>query len=127
MARLALEGPEELVVWAGGASKADVAALVPVVQAEARAGDTVAADILRRAAEALEGQIEALLERLGPWRAVPRVALGGGLLEEGGALRTALIASLGSRGLEVVEGHPVAVRGAAGLARALGAEGGATS
>lgn len=116
---LGLQGAEELVMWAGGASKAEVAALAPVVAAASAAGDAVAAEILQVAAEELEGHVLAILENLGPWREPPPVALAGGLLRPGRALRRPLEVALARHRLTPVDRPLDAARGAARLALTL--------
>ena len=121
LARLGLDAPEELIAWSASASRAEVAALAPEVGRAAEAGDAAASEILETAVRDLEGHVVALLENLGPWQSRPGVALGGGLLERGGALRGSLEWSLAERGLDRVERAPDAARGAARKAlRAVG-------
>lgn len=116
---LELPDPDALVPWASGASKAEVAALAPVVAAAAGAGDGEAAAILRNAVDDLEGHVLAILENLGPWTQPPDVALAGGLLRPGRALREPLVEALGRHRLHVVERELDPARGAAELARTL--------
>lgn len=117
---LGLEGAESLVRWAGGASKADVAGLAPVVAAAAAAGDGVAAEILEGATDELEGHVLAILENLGPWHEPPPVALAGGLLRPGRVLRRPLELALTSHRLTVLDRPLDPARGAARLALTLG-------
>ncbi|UCC73778.1 MAG: BadF/BadG/BcrA/BcrD type ATPase [Gemmatimonadota bacterium] len=93
-AALGISEPEELISWAADAAKADVAALAPTVCELAETGDRVAAAIVRAAVASLRGHVAALLTRLGPWGALPGLAVGGGLLAPGGPLRDQLIAEL---------------------------------
>lgn len=118
---LGLAAPEDLIAWAASATRAEVAALAPEVGRAADAGDAAAGEILETAVRDLEGHVAALLESLGPWQSRPGIALGGGLLERGGALRGSLEWSLAERGLERIERAPDAVRGAA--RKALRADG----
>ncbi len=115
--RLRLSHPEDLVPWAADASKAQIAALAPVV-ADA-AGDAVAREILAHAVEDLEGHVRTLLETLGPWRQPPGLALGGGLLLPGGPLRAALEEVAGRHRLDLLDRSLDGARGAASLGRAL--------
>ena len=98
--------------------KSDVAALTPVVAQAAQAGDTVAGEILVHAVEDLESHVLAILTNLGPWPQSPRLALAGGLLEPGGALREPLQAALRRQQLEVLPVTPDGALGAARLALA---------
>ena len=91
---LALAGGDDLVPWAASATKAQVASLAPVVAAAAATGDAVARKILDGAVEELEGHVLAILENLGPWTEPPPIALAGGLLREGRALRRPLEGAL---------------------------------
>lgn len=119
LSRLGLDSLDELVGWSHEASKADIAGLVPVVVEQSRKGDAVAGEILVRAVEELEGHVLTLLQTLGPWGQAPRVALAGGLLEPGRALREPLRKVLFQHHLKQVDHQPVAVRGAVKLARGL--------
>ncbi len=110
---------DELVPWSEDASARSIAALARVVMATAAAGDAAAADILSRGAAELDTHVAALLERLGPWHEAPRVALGGGLLQPGSAMRHAVEERLSARGLTALERTPDAALGAASLAAEL--------
>lgn len=123
LAALALESVDELVAWTQGASRREVAALVPLVAAAARGGDAVAGEILVRAVEELESHILALLTTLGPWSAMPRVALAGGLLDPGGPLRKGMEAVLSTHPVELRTEPVDPVMGAARLAMAPAAQG----
>jgi glucosamine kinase len=92
---LSLKEPEGLVAWIAGASKGDVAALVPLVSRVAAGGDPGAAGILAAAVEDLTTHLRTVLERAGSWPEVPGLVLWGGLLGEGGPLRDALVAAAG--------------------------------
>jgi len=92
-ARLATAGPDDLLRWTARAAKSEIAGLAPLVCEAAGAGDPVAAAIVGGAIAALTNHVAALLTRLGPWSALPGLALGGGLLSPGGALRDALVAA----------------------------------
>jgi glucosamine kinase len=117
---LGLDGVEGLVTWVGAASKADVAALAPLVAKASGDGDAVAGEILARAVEDLERHVLALLENLGPWKHPPEVALAGGLLGPGRVLRIPLVIAMRRHGLRVTEREPDAVAGAGTLALGMG-------
>lgn len=111
--------PEALIGWAAAASKAEIAALAPLVLAAAEAGDDVAEDMVARAAANLAAHVVALIPRLGPWPEPPRLVLAGGLLDSGRPLRRRVQDALGARRCEVrLVDRPVdAARGAATLVR----------
>jgi N-acetylglucosamine kinase-like BadF-type ATPase len=113
---LGVEQVEELVQWTAVATKADVAALALVVAQASHDGDAVAGEILAHAADELEGHVLAILQILGPWENPPRVALAGGLLGPGRALREPLVTRLGGHLLPVLERPLDAAVGAARLA-----------
>lgn len=116
---LGFTGADDLVYWAAGATKAQVAALAPVVAAVARVGDGVASEILEQAVSDLEGHVRAILENLGPWSEAPGVALGGGLLGPGRPLRAPLEEALARHRLTVLERPLDPAAGAARLALSL--------
>ena len=117
---LALREPTDLIAWAASASKAEVAALVPIVVRAAATGDSAAQQILDEAARELARHVTALLDRLGPWRAPPPLLLWGGLIGEDGPLRERLSSELGPYDVELRGGAIDATMGAARLAlRAL--------
>jgi glucosamine kinase len=64
--RLELDPPQALIAWVDAASKAEIAALAPLVFEAARSGDPVAASITTDAAAALRNHVIALLDRVGP-------------------------------------------------------------
>jgi N-acetylglucosamine kinase-like BadF-type ATPase len=116
---------DALVSRAASASKAEVAALAPVVAAAAAGGDALARALLVEAAAALVEHVTTLRARVSaetsegstaprgpPDQALPAVALAGGLLDTGGVLRAAVIQRLHEAGVEVLPGVPDAVRGA---------------
>ena len=113
LAHLGLAQPEELIAWSSTASRADVAALVPEVTAVAASGDPVAGELLVQAVAELEGHVLTILSALGPWRRAPTIALGGGLLQEGGPLRGAIEQALGAHRLPLLDRAPDPARGAA--------------
>lgn len=118
LAHLGLGSLDDLVTWVPGATKREVAALAPVVAAAAAAGDAVAGEILAHAVEELEGHVMAILENLGPWSRPPQVALAGGLLRPGRALRDPLARALRRQAVPVMEGELDAAMGAARLGAA---------
>jgi len=120
LSRLGLETIDDLVQWAGGASRAEVAALVPLVAGASAAGDAVAGEILVRAVEELEDHVLAILENLGPWERPPGIALAGGLITPGGPLRAPLERVLARHRLVPLGRTPDAALGAARLGRTLG-------
>ena len=79
---------DELIPWAARAAPSQLAALAPIVNAVADAGDLRANALLSLAAEELVLHVRALARRLfGDERAAVPVALTGGLLAPGGPLR----------------------------------------
>lgn len=114
--QLQLREPEELVPWSAAARKAEIAALAPLVSQIAAAGDAIAADIIQRSIASLLTLVAALLSRLGPWSAPPRLALTGGLIAPGGPLRDPILSSLVGYDCRVIETPLNAARGAARLA-----------
>jgi len=74
-----VEDPGTLPSWVERASKLDVAALAPLVIAEAEEGDGAAAYILEQATDTLARYAESLAKRLGPWPDEVPVAWIGGL------------------------------------------------
>jgi glucosamine kinase len=119
LSRLALPGVDDLVQWTGTAERANVAALAPVVAAAATKGDAAAREIIDRAVDELERHVLAVLENLGPWRRPPQVALAGGLLRPGRALRAPVEAALARLGVPVLEREIDPAMGAGRLACAI--------
>jgi len=113
---LGLERVDELVRWAAGASKGEVAGLAQLVTLASTQGDEVAGEILVRAVEDLEGHVLAVLQTLGPWERQPRVALAGGLLRPGRYLRRPLEASLARHRVAILDRPLDPALGAARLA-----------
>jgi glucosamine kinase len=116
---------ESLIPWAARATVSQIASLAPVVVATAEAGDLRANALLGLAAEELVLHVRTLARSLfQDERAAVQVALGGGLLEPGSALRRRVEHRLKS----AVPGgkmHPapiVAVRGAVRRAMQIGME-----
>lgn len=119
LSALALKDVDDLVTWAAGAEKAEIAALVPVVVDSSRSGDAVAGEILVKAVEELAGHALTVASNLGPWRHPPPIALGGGLLRRGGPLRRAVEVAMSEQHLDVLLKDPDAGLGAARLALAM--------
>lgn len=113
--------PEGLVAFAAGASKADVAALAPLVADAAAAGDGVAAALVADAAHELALHVAALRRRLPAAPQPLPVALAGGLLAPGGPLRDPTSAAIHALGLavHVLDRAVDGARGAAAIARDL--------
>lgn len=111
--------PEDLVRWSAAASKSDIAGLAPQVIA-ATDTDPEAAGIVKQAARDLAEHVAALHARLGPWTEPPFLAMTGGLIAPGRALRGYVLAELAEWDLpmRVIEREIDAAIGAATLARA---------
>lgn len=123
-----LDEVEALIPWAASASVAQIASLAPVVVASAEAGDLRANALLGLAAEELVLHVRTLARALfQDERAAVQVALGGGLLEPGSALRRRVEHRLKSAvpGGKVHAAPIVAVRGAVKRAMSMGVELGA--
>jgi glucosamine kinase len=112
--------PGELILFAEAAAKADVAALAPHVLAQA-ATDDAAATIRVDAVSALLDLVETAVHRAA--LDAPRVALTGGLIGEGGALRADVerLLSVQLPGCRLHAGTVDGARGAARLALGLAA------
>lgn len=123
LGHLELTRSEELVEWVHYASKAELAALAPLVLSTAAAGDPVARSVRDRALDALTAHVEAALRRVGELPeeegAPTRVALGGGLLRPGGDFRHAVEERVRATGAHLVEEEVVPARGAARMALEL--------
>jgi glucosamine kinase len=116
---LGLSDLQSVVPWAASASKADVAALAPVILEAAQAGDGPASDVRTSALEELGSLASSAIRAMESHEAPPPVALVGGMVEPGSSFR-----SLVAREVERVGGcyldQPVLpVRGAARLALTL--------
>lgn len=113
-----LSAPELLVHFVLNAGKADVAALAPLVFAEADA-DTVALGIIEEAARALAAHVAALHTRLRPWAMPTPLAFSGGLVSNRRPLRPFVLAALAEwdLALSLHEADVDPARGAATLAR----------
>ncbi len=120
-----IDDVESLIPWAASASVSQIASLAPVVVASAEAGDLRANALLGLAAEELVLHVRTLARSLfQDERAAVRVALGGGLLEPGSALRRRVEHRLKSAvpGGKVHPAAIVAVRGAVRRAFLVGVE-----
>lgn len=110
---------EGLVRWAGSAGPAEVAGLAPVVFRAADHGDPTAQGIADFAARELAQMVGALRQHFAEAPPVP-VALAGGLLATGGALRERLVSRLEGTGVSVAPEPPDPLLGALALAARLG-------
>jgi glucosamine kinase len=118
IAELKLVGPEDMIAWAAGAAKTEIAALAPMVCDLAAEGDAVAGAIVAAAVASLAAHIDALLDRLAPWSAPPGLALAGGLLGVDRPLREMVVTAAAERACVVLETRVTPVRGAALMALA---------
>lgn len=120
-----LDQVESLISWAATATVSQMASLAPVVVASAEAGDLRANALLGLAAEELVLHLRTLARSLfEDERAAVQIALGGGLLEPGSALRRRVEHRLKSAvpGGKVHAAPIVAVRGAVRRAMQIGVE-----
>lgn len=99
--------------WAELASRRDFATLAPIVLEACERGDAVAGEIARTAVRELAEVVRTARARLAPSEDPVPVALAGGLIKEGGPLRTRLLAEL-----ERLEGVRVVAAGDAALGAA---------
>ena len=108
-----------LVRWAAAATKADIAALAPIIFNAAAQGALSAQDAIDDAAAEIAMHVAALYDRLGPWDEPPAVALSGGLVEPGRPLREPVLREIEALTIPVaiVDERIDAARGAAGIAR----------
>lgn len=113
---LGVARPDELIAWVATATKAEVAALVPLVCERAESGDEVARTIVENAVEDLVAHVLTVVKRLGPWPGRPAVALAGGLIDEGGPLRQRVSVAIGGLLCQPRDRVVDAARGAADLA-----------
>lgn len=93
---LGAESLDDVVRWAGAAGPAAVAGLAHVVQETARAGDAIAAELVRAAGRDLADHVVTLLRRFPPEMEVP-LALAGGILTPGNPIREELLGLLTAR------------------------------
>jgi glucosamine kinase len=118
-----LDEVDALIPWAATATTSQIASLATVVVASAEAGDLRANALLGLAAEELVLHVRTLARTLFvDERAAVQVALGGGLLEPGSALRKRVEHRLKSAvpGSKVHASAIIPVRGAVGRALQLG-------
>jgi glucosamine kinase len=86
---------EDLITWREAASKAQVAAVAPLVVEAANGGDSAARETLAAAVQSLVAHVEASLEATGPWSGSAPLVLWGGLLDAEGPLHSRLGTALG--------------------------------
>ena len=110
--------PEALVRWAANATPAEVAGLAPTVFMAADEGDPTAQGIADFASRELAQLVLSLCPHFPAGTPVP-VALAGGLLAVGGALRERLSARLASGAVTIDPVVPDPLLGALALARRL--------
>ncbi len=112
--------PEDLVRWTVAAGPSTIAALAPVVVAAAVEGDGVAARLVERAAHELAALVTAIRTRSHD-AVAKEVALGGGLLTSGSAVREAVVHALQDResAIRVLDGPVDPPLGALELASRL--------
>ncbi|MGH7457863.1 MAG: BadF/BadG/BcrA/BcrD ATPase family protein [Longimicrobiaceae bacterium] len=91
LGRLEADGVVGLAAWANAASKAEVAALAPLVLSLAEEGDDLARSLVENGVRDLALHAVVLAGRLEPWSGPVPVALHGGLFEERGV--TAAVAA----------------------------------
>jgi len=108
-----------LFEWVNGVGKSGIAALAPIVVAEAARGDSVAGSLVDRAVTAVAAHAVALRRRHFASTEGPPVALVGGLVEAGGPLRSQVRKALKAEGFAVLPGKVVPARGAVRLARGI--------
>jgi N-acetylglucosamine kinase-like BadF-type ATPase len=114
-----VDSERALFEWTESVGKPELAALAPAVIEEAREGDAVAAGNVDEAIDGLVAHARALRGRYFFTTPPPRVAAVGGLIQDGGPLRSQLRRVLEAEGFEFSTTPVVPVRGAAVLARRL--------
>jgi N-acetylmuramic acid 6-phosphate etherase len=84
LASLELAQVGDLIRWLYASERpaADIAALAPLVLAEAEAGDGLAVEIIARSADALAEAVDAVARRLGVWAQPTPLVLAGSLLTQ---------------------------------------------
>lgn len=98
---LEIDDVVDLIHWAETATKAQVAALAPLVISAADAGDAVAERIVADAVEALVVHVRAAYRAVTPPSGPPpELVLWGGLIASGGPLRARLLRALSESGRE---------------------------
>ncbi|MDE0073480.1 MAG: hypothetical protein OXU32_05800 [Gammaproteobacteria bacterium] len=118
---LGLDRPRQLPAWAESATKADIAALAPLVIRAACSGDAPATAVIRRALDALGDQLSTTIRELFPPASgdPPTIALAGGLIAPGGPLRADAEQLVASAGGHLLPRAFTPERGAARLALTL--------
>jgi N-acetylglucosamine kinase-like BadF-type ATPase len=97
--RCGVDSVDGLIAWIDAASKLEVAALAPVVVDAADAGDPAATEIVADAIRALTEHVRTAVEVTGPWLEPAPLVLWGGLLAEGGPLRSRMIEAVREAGV----------------------------
>jgi len=103
LAHAGVSAPDQLIAWAGAATKSQLAGLAPLVIGAGVAGDPAAQQVVARATEALLRHVRAIIDRSGPWLEPPQLALWGGLVWQGGPLRESLTQALASLPVALVD------------------------
>ncbi|MDA0312722.1 MAG: hypothetical protein O2992_11485 [Gemmatimonadetes bacterium] len=103
LAHACVAGPDQLIAWAGAATKSQIAGLAPLVVEAAAAGDPAARHVVARATEALRRHVSSVVHRSGPWAEPTQLALWGGLIWQGGPLRASLAQALTSLPVELLD------------------------
>ena len=116
---LDLDRPRQLATRAESATKADIAALAPLVIHTARSGDAAASAVVRRALDALGDHLSAAIRELFTSGSPPPVALAGGLIAPDGPLRADAEQLVASTGGHLLPRAVIPERGAARLALTL--------
>jgi glucosamine kinase len=111
----ALSSLEEVVPWIETAKKGEVAALAPLVVAEADGGDPGAAALVGAAVDGLVAHVRAACGET-----KPTVVLWGGLVADGGPLRSRVLEALAQEGFSATSRPLDPGLGAAMLAREAG-------
>ncbi len=121
---LGMAVPEAIPPWAARAEKSEIAMLAVHVLRMAEQGDPVAHGIVAEAALDLSAHVEALVNRLGPWRNPPAVVLHGGVARDpifGPIVKGALAKR--NPPVRIADSAADAVTGALEYARSLSASG----
>ena len=113
-----VDSVEDLITWREAASKAQVAAVAPLVVDAAARGDAAANETLAVAVRSLVAHVEASLEAAGPWDGPAPLVLWGGLLDAEGPLREQVTMALGHLDVRLEHHELDPAMGAARLALA---------
>lgn len=118
---LGSDEPAQWAHWVQHATKGDVAALAPGVVAVAQSGDTVAEVLVTSAIEDLLDHLSPILREFEDdgLRTHPALAMTGGLLAPGGALRARFLESVEAFSVHPIMESPDGARGGCTLARTL--------